>query len=165
MIKKALKSTILISILASTLCMASDNKYNLDFTKQTKGEIRKLEVYKNPKWVSKINFSNEKSAFFSSPKSMFEFYFTKDKWKPFNISVVDDFENIIVTDYKTLKAINARKAHYVYGSNKISPAGDDLVAFKALDDARDFMKTNNGKRIFRFSQIQDALIRLLNGRI
>ncbi len=165
MISKTIKSLMFLSLLAITSGFASDKTYELNFTKETKGQIRHLKVYKDPSWVSKINFSNEKSAFFSSPKSMFEFYFTKDKWKPFNVNVVDDFEDIIVTDFKTLKAINAKKAYYVYGSNKISPAGDDLAAFRSLNDAKLFMENNNGKRIFRFSQVQDALIRLLNGRM
>lgn len=164
-----MKKTILKTFLALTILFTSssfaNNKATMNFTKDTSGEIRKLKIYKNPAWVSKINFSNKKEAFFSSPKSMFEFYFNKNKWQKFDVKTIDDMEDILVTDFKTHEVINAKKAYFIYGSNKISPAGDDLVSFKTLKDAQDFKISNNGRRIFRFSEISNALIRLLNGRI
>ncbi|APW66291.1 MULTISPECIES: nitrous oxide reductase accessory protein NosL [Arcobacteraceae] len=162
--KKLLKTLLISSILLTSSSFASD-KLTINFTKETSGEIRKLKIYKNPAWASKINFSNKKEAFFSSPKSMFEFYFNKNKWKKFNVKTVDDMEDILVTDFKSHKIIDAKKAYFIYGSNKISPAGDDLVSFSSIEDAKNFKVSNNGRRIFRFSEVSNALIRLLNGRI
>mgnify|MGYP005987828887 CR=1 FL=1 len=163
--KKTILKTFLLSTILFTSSSFANNKATMNFTKDTSGEIRKLKIYKNPAWVSKINFSNKKEAFFSSPKSMFEFYFNKNKWQKFDVKTIDDMEDILVTDFKTHEVINAKKAYFIYGSNKISPAGDDLVSFKTLKDAQDFKISNNGRRIFRFSEISNALIRLLNGRI
>ena len=106
-----------------------------------------------------------KNAFFCSPKSMFEFYFNEEKWKIFEIASPSDFTNILITDYKTSKIVDAKKAFFVYGSSKISPAGDDLVAFESKEDASNYSQNNNGKRIFSFSEVKNSLIRLLNGRI
>ena len=165
--KKTLLKTFLITsiLLSSSSSSFADDKLTLNFTKDTSGEIRKLKLYKNPSWAAKIRFSNNKEAFFCSPKSMFEFYFNKNKWLLFDATTIDELEDLVVTDYKTLEIIDAKKAYYVYGSHNISPAGDDLVPFKKLQDAKNYSSANNGKRIFRLSEISNALIRLLNGRI
>ena len=160
-----MKKRILVVLFFVSCLFANEIKFNMDFTKDTTCEIRKIKLYENPIWASKIQFKNGKSAFFCSPKSMFEFYFNEEKWKVFGIENLLDFENIIVTDYKTLKIIDAQKAFFVYGSNKISPSGDDLVAFETKEDASSFAQNNNGKRIFSFSEVKNSLIRLLNGRI
>jgi len=104
-------------------------------------------------------------VYFSSPKSMFEFYFRPGKWYDLGVKSENDFKNIIVTNHATSKPIDARGAFYVYGSNIISPAGDDLVPFKTYEEAKKFLKKHNGKRILSFKEVSDALIRLINGRI
>jgi len=90
--------------------------YSMNYDKNTTGLVRHLKVYKEPRWVAKIKVRNGKTIFFSSPKSMFEFYHRPGKW--FNVGVKSerDFSEIVVTDYETLKAINAETAFFVYGS-------------------------------------------------
>ena len=88
-----------------------------------------------------------------------------ERWEAFGAKELADFKNILVTDYNTLKIIDARKAFFVYGSHNISPAGDDLAAFESKDEAQKFLEKNNGKRIFDFDSVLNSLIRLLNGRI
>ena len=163
--KKSLASVLILFFgLFIISSFANDIKYDMNFTKETICTIRNIPVYKNPAWVSKIDFKNGKSAFFSSPKSMFEFYFNDIKWELFEVKNLIDFQNIIVTDYKTLTAIDATKAFYVYGSNKISAAGDDLVPFQLKEDAQRYLETNHGRRIFTFDEVKNSLITLLNGR-
>jgi nitrous oxide reductase accessory protein NosL len=137
----------------------------LGYDKNTTCLVRQLPVYKAPRWVAKIEVANGKVEYFCSPKSMFEFYHRPSKWFDVGVKKEEDFEKIIVTDYETFKPIDAKKAYYVYGSRAISPAGDDLVPFKLEADAKNFAKEYSGKRILRFSEIKDTLIRLLNGRI
>ena len=157
---------IILGVLFFISCLfANEIKFDMNFTKDTSCEIRKIKLYQNPIWASKIEFKNGKNAFFCSPKSMFEFYFNEEKWKIFEIESPSDFTNILITDYKTLKIVDAKKAFFVYGSSKISPAGDDLVAFESKEDAFNYLQNNNGKRIFSFSEVKNSLIRLLNGRI
>jgi nitrous oxide reductase accessory protein NosL len=164
--KKSLLSIIfLVFSLFAISSFANEIKYEMNFTKDTSCEIRKIKLYQNPVWASKIDFKNGKSAFFCSPKSMFEFYYDEEEWVSHEIKSLSDFQNILVTDYKTLKIIDATKAFYVYGSNKISPAGDDLAVFESKDDAINYLENNNGKRILSFIEVKNSLIRLLNGRI
>ncbi len=156
-----MKKIVLGIILASSLLFS----YTMDFDKKTTCLVRHLKVYENPQWVSKIELNNGKKVFFSSPKSMFEFYFRPGKWFDVGVKNEHDFKDILVTDFKTLKPINAKGAFYIYGANETSPAGDDLIPFDSYADAEEFSKTHNGKRILSFKEVSDALIRLINGRI
>jgi len=142
-----------------------EKKYFLTFDKNTSCLVRHIKVYKAPKWVAKIEVRNGKIVYFCSPKSMFEFYHRPGKWFDVGVKSERDFSKIVVTDYATLKPINAQKAFYVYGSHITSPAGDDLVPFENESEAKKFSTTYSGKRILKFDEVPDALIRLLNGRI
>ena len=156
-----MKKIILGLVLTASLLFSND----LGFTKETKCLVRHFKVYKNPTWVAKIELQNGKEVFFSSPKSMFEFYFRPGKWYDVGVKSEKDFKNILVMDYQTLKPVKAKGAFYIYGSNVTSPAGDDLVAFDSFAAAERFAKKHNGKRILGFREVSDALIRLLNGRL
>lgn len=139
--------------------------YSMNYDKNTTGLVRHLKVYKAPEWVAKISVRNGKTVFFSSPKSMFEFYHRPGKWFDVGVKSERDFSEIVVTDYETLKPINAETAFFVYGSTAVSPAGDDLVPFATKKAAEKFAKQHSGKRILKFDEVKDSLIRLLNGRI
>ena len=142
-----------------------EKKYFLTYDKNTTCLVRHFKIYKDPKWVAKIEVRSGKTVYFSSPKSMFEFYFQPDRWFELGAKTPDDIAAITVTDFNTLDAINARSAFYVYGSTQISPAGDDLPAFSTKEDAEAFAAKYKGKRVLRFSEIHNSLIRLINGRI
>ena len=145
-------------ILASSLLFS----FEMDYDKDTACLVRHIKVYKDPKWVAKIELKNGKKVFFSSPKSMFEFYFRPGKWPEFNIHSESDFKNIYVTDYETTQTIKAKGAFFVYGSDATSPAGDDLVPFDSYKTAEEFAKEHNGKRIFGFREVSRGLINWLN---
>lgn len=148
-------------ILVSSLLFS----YEMDYDKETTCLVRHFKVYKDPSWVAKIELKNGKKVFFSSPKSMFEFYYQPGKWFDVGVQSEDDFKDILVTDFKTLKAVKAKGAFYIYGTNVTGPAGDDLIAFDSYAAAEEFSKKHNGKRILGFRDVSDALIRLINGRI
>ena len=156
MIKIVLAVVISVSFLFS---------YEMDYTRDTTCVVRHLKVYKDPKWVSKIELKNGKKLFFSTPKSMIEFYHRPGKWFDIGVKSEADFKDILVTDFDSLKPINAKGAFFVYGGNVTSPAGDDLPAFVTYEAAERFSKAHKGKRIMHFNDISDALIRLINGRI
>jgi nitrous oxide reductase accessory protein NosL len=140
-------------------------KYTIDFDKNTSCLIRNIKLYKDPKWAAKIEVRNGKTVYFSSPKSLFEFYHRPGKWFDIGVKSERDFFKIVVTDYISLNAINAENAYFVYGSRATSPSGDDLVPFDSKEKAKAFADKYSGKRIMKFDEVSDALIRLLNGRI
>ena len=169
-----MKKLTLLLVLLSSLIWAqapltpfnAGKKYFLNYDKNTTCLVRQILVYKDPKWVAKIRTRSGKTVYFSSPKSMFEFYFRPGKWYDVGVRSERDFTEIVVTDFKTAEPINAEEAYFVYGAGSItSPAGDDLPAFKNKKDAEEFSKKYEGKRIMTFDKVSNALIKLLNGRI
>ncbi len=156
-----MKKIILSLLLATTLAFS----YDINFKDDTTCEVRHILLKTNPEWASKIELANKKEVFFSSPKNMFEFYFQPGRWDVFHITKEADFALLLVTDFKSKKAINAKDSYFVYGSREISPAGDDLVPFASIDDAKEFVKQKGGARILHFSEVKASLINLLNNRI
>jgi nitrous oxide reductase accessory protein NosL len=154
---------IKIIIMALLFSFVYSNEMNYD--KNTTGLVRQLKVYKYPQWVAKIELSNGKEIFFSSPKAMFEFYFRPGKWPEFEVHSESDFKNMYVMDYATGKPVKAKGAFYVYGSDVTSPAGDDLVVFDSYKNAEEFAKLHNGKRIFGFKEVSQGLINWLDGSL
>ena len=169
-----MKKMITLVVLIGTMAWAGTpmtpfnvgKKYFLNFDKNTTCLVRHLLVYKAPQWVAKIETRGGKTVYFSSPKSMFEFYFRPGKWYDVGVRSERDFSKIVVTDYSTLEPINAEEAYFVYGAGAVtSPAGDDLPAFKEKQEAEKFSKQHNGKRVMPFNKVSNGLIKLLNGRI
>lgn len=168
-----MKKLLIVALLLTGVTFATteavpfkvEKKYFMTYDKNTTCLVRHFKVYKEPRWVAKIEVRNGKSVYFSSPKSMFEFYHRPGRWFEVGVESEKDFSQIVVTDYETLKPINAETAFFVYGSTATSPAGDDLVPFSTKEAAEKFSKTHNGKRTFKFDEVPDALIKLLNGRI
>jgi len=142
-----------------------EKEYMVDFDRNTTCLVRHIKLYKNPKWVAKITVKNGKVVYFCSPKSMFEFYFRPAKWYDIGVRKESDFKEILVTDFNTLKAINAKDAFFVYGSRVISPAGDDLPAFATKREAEEFVKKEGGSRVFSFDKVPYGLIKLLNNSL
>ncbi len=162
---KKFSNLVLSFCLFSTIALSANEDYSLNFDKETRGLVRHMLIYKDPTWVAKIVTQDLKEFYFTSPKSLLEFYYNPHKWPNAKVETSEQLKDVIVTDYKTLKPIDARYAFYVYGSNKISSAGDDLPAFKNINDAKYFMKNNKGKRVLSFNQLSKGLIDLLNGDI
>ncbi len=153
-----MKRGIVFLLMVSSLLFS----YEMNYDKNTTGLVRHMKVYKEPTWVAKIVLRNGEEIFFVSPKSMFEFYLQPGKWPEFNIRSEEDFKDIYVTDYATAKAVKAKGAFFVYGSNVTSPAGDDLVPFDSYKAAEEFSQKYKGKRILGFREISRGLINWLN---
>lgn len=162
---KRLSKLLLSATLLSGVVAIANDALTMDYTKDTRGLVRKMAVYKGPSWVGKVVTEENKVFYFSSPKSLLEYYYNPEKWPKANTPTQADIKDLIITDYSTLKPINAKEAFYVYGSSKISPAGDDLPAFKNYNQAKDFSDKYNGKRIMPFRELSNGLVKLLNGDI
>jgi nitrous oxide reductase accessory protein NosL len=54
-------------------------------------------------------------------------------------------------------AIDGTKAYYVIGSDTYGPMGHELIPFKDLSDAKNFLKDHKGKKILKFQEIKPTL--------
>jgi len=152
---------IFIILLSGTLWLMATN---IEVAKTDHCLIRQVAVYKHPRWIAEAK-TRQKTVYFSSPKSMFEYYFQPIRWTAIGAINSKDILSLRVTDFNTLQAIDAKKAFYVYGSNQTSIGGDDLPAFATKASAQIFAKKYNGKRVLAFDEISLALVNLVNGRI
>lgn len=118
--------------------------------KDAKCPICGMFVAKYPQWVAVIE-DGEKNLYFDGVKDMMKYLFSQKK----------KFEKIYVSDYYKLKKIDAREAFYVMGANVYGPMGSELIPFVSENEAVTFMKDHNGKRVLRFSEIDEKSVKNL----
>ncbi len=115
-----------------------------------------------PEWVASIHYKNGIIHYFDGTKDMFIYLNDMKKWaqnrKKENITAIR------VTEYYTLQPIDGKKSFYVTGSDVLGPMGHELIPFLTMDDAKNFFKDHNGKRIISFNEVTDQmLINIDNG--
>jgi nitrous oxide reductase accessory protein NosL len=79
---------------------------------------------------------------------------------PYDRSKISNME---VTDFYTLKAIDAKKAFYVVGSDVFGPMGNELIPFVSKDAAENFLKDHSAEQIILFDDITPKLVMGLDG--
>ncbi|MCX8084783.1 MAG: nitrous oxide reductase accessory protein NosL [Calditerrivibrio sp.] len=131
----------------------------IEIPKDAKCPVCGMFVYKYPKWAVEISYTlkNETGKlYFDGVKDFFKFFFNPEKWnkKYSNIMI----NSILVTDYYTQKAINAKDAYFIIGSNVIGPMGNELIPFEHESSAQSFLKDHNGKKILKFADITEKLV-------
>jgi len=115
--------------------------------KDAKCKICGMFVAKYPKWATTIK-KNKEMLYFDGAKDMMKYYFD-NKGK---------FNQILVNDYYTLNPIIAQDAIFVIGSNIYGPMGDELIAFKTENKAKNFSNEHHGKKIVKFNEITKELV-------
>ncbi|MBL0224928.1 MAG: nitrous oxide reductase accessory protein NosL [Geobacteraceae bacterium] len=116
-------------------------------------------VSKYPDWVATVTFKDTTTLFFDGAKDFFTYYLNMQKYTPARKQA--DVSAISVNDYYTLKPVDARKAHFVIGSDVYGPMGKELVPFGKLADAHAFLKDHKGKMILRFSDVTPRVLKSL----
>jgi copper chaperone NosL len=119
-------------------------------------------VAKYPEWIASVLYKDRHVHHFDGAKDMFKYLFDLQRWAP-----GDRKENILtigVSDYYSLKRIDARRAFYVIGSDVLGPMGHELVPLETEEDAQEFLQDHKGVRILRFHQVEKTLpVKLDNG--
>ncbi len=117
--------------------------------KDAKCPVCGMFVVKFPKWITSLQIE-DKTYYFDGVKDMLKYYLDKHK--------KIDIAQIIVNDYYTLEPIDAKTAWYVTGSTVYGPMGDEFIAFKTQKDAKSFSYEHHGKKIVKFSDIDEKLV-------
>ena len=110
-------------------------------------------VHKYPKWAAKMVYGlngKENHFVFDGVKDMMKFYFNPAKWGDYKGLTAKE---LLVTDYYTGKAVNAKNAFYVTSSEVFGPMGKELVPFAGRKYAETFMNDHGGKKILTFDEI------------
>lgn len=110
-------------------------------------------------FLAEIVFKDGSYAVFDGPKDMFQYYFNLPKYNPSKRT--EDIGYIYVTDYYSLKPIDALKAFFVNGSNVTGPMGKELIPFEKEGDAREFLADHAGKENLKFDNVTPQLVKSL----
>lgn len=133
-------------------------KGQMDVPKEVKCPVCGMFVAKYPKWAARIDVEGKKH-YFDGVKDMMKFYIF-DVDFPYDRSKIS---NIEVTDFYTLKAIDAKQALYVTGSDVYGPMGNELIPFLTKEAAQNFMADHRGEKVIRFDDITPKLVMGLDG--
>ncbi|MBN2895630.1 MAG: nitrous oxide reductase accessory protein NosL [Campylobacterales bacterium] len=128
----------------------------LDVPKEAKCPVCGMFVSKYPKWAAAITTDAGKTLYFDGVKDMMKFYFDP---KAYHHELIQtQMSRLHVTEYYDIKAIDAKSAWYVIGSNVYGPMGKEPVAFESEERAKTFMKDHFGTAIVRFDALTPQLI-------
>jgi nitrous oxide reductase accessory protein NosL len=118
-------------------------------------------VAKYPDWVAGVTWKDGTTSWFDGAKDLFKFLLHPERSG--STRTVADADRILVTDYYAVTRFDARRAFFVIGSDVYGPMGAELIPFEREADAREFLADHHGSAILRFSEVDDAVIRRLQG--
>lgn len=136
-------------------CLNAFDKTTLLNDTNTTCPIRYVDILKHPQFACFLIYKDGDKIALSSVKAMFHYFYTQN----YNHGLL---KQMLVSDYKSGELIDATSAFYVFGSRIVSASGDDLIPFATLKDAKEFMKSNSGHKIFEHKDISKKLIDYLN---
>jgi len=105
-------------------------------------------LYKYPRWVSMIEYSDGKKLYFDGLKDLFKYYFEHPQ----------SIKEMLTQEYYTQKTIPVKSAFFVIGSDVYGPMGNEFIAFKDKRSARNFLLDHRGKKIVRFADITKEMV-------
>jgi nitrous oxide reductase accessory protein NosL len=116
-------------------------------------------VARYPDWVAGIRFQDGSHAVFDGAKDLFRFLLSVEDYGPAGRR--KDVAAILVTDYYSVRQVDAREAWFVVGSDVLGPMGHELVPFARREEAEEFLRDHHGKRLVRFAEVNPSLLRAL----
>ena len=116
--------------------------------KDAKCAICGMFVANFPRWASEVILTDGKKLYFDGAKDMFK-YLLSNKVK---------LKTVLVNDYYHQKAIDAKEAFFVVGSDVLGPMGNELIPFSSISDAKTFMKEHDGKKVLKYSEVTKEVI-------
>lgn len=148
---------LLISLLASSGTAAP--KKAVTPSAKDKCPVCGMFVARYPDWTAVAKTKDGMIIYFDGAKDMFTHYFNPGRYTP-GIKQ-SDISGHSVTEYYSLKMIDAKSAFFVLGSDVYGPMGSELIAFATEKDAAGFMRDHKGKRLLRYPEITPAILKAM----
>jgi nitrous oxide reductase accessory protein NosL len=118
-------------------------------------------VVRYPDWVAWVRFTGGDRVLFDGAKDLFKFLLRYEDYGA--VARRTDVAEVFVTDYYSLKPVEARAAWYVTGADVLGPMGHELVPFGRREEAEEFKRDHRGRRLWRFDEVTPALLKSLDG--
>ncbi len=113
-------------------------------------------VARHPGWLAGVRFTDGEHAVFDGAKDLFRFLLGDER--DGRGHTARDVRSAFVTDYYSVRQVDARGAWFVVGSDVLGPMGQELVPFADERAAREFTADHEGRRILRFDEVTLALV-------
>jgi copper chaperone NosL len=150
---------VIIVVLLGTSVYAGEKK-PVKPTNADKCGVCGMFVAMHADFLAQIVYKDGSYAVFDGAKDMFKYYFNLAKFA--QGKKASDIDSLYVTDYYSLKPIDAIIAVYVLGSDVFGPMGRELIPFEKLADAEEFKKDHKGTSIVKFRDITIMTLKVLD---
>lgn len=117
-------------------------------------------VAKYPDFLAYMTFKDGSYAAFDGVKDMMKCYLDMSRYLPGKKK--SDIRTMVVTDYYTMRMIDAFAAYYVTGSDVLGPMGHELIPHESQSKAKEFMEDHLGKTLLKLPQITSAMLKELD---
>jgi nitrous oxide reductase accessory protein NosL len=117
-------------------------------------------VAKYPDFLARVTFKDGSQRYFDGVKDLMKYYLNLPKYEPGKGT--EEMAAILVTDYYSLKPLDAFQAYYVVGSDVYGPMGKELIPLGSEPEAREFLKDHKGQAVLRFREISGDLLKSLD---
>jgi nitrous oxide reductase accessory protein NosL len=114
-------------------------------------------VKRYPDWIAAARLRGGGQLVFDGAKDLFRWWLEPGRYTPGRTQA--DVEALLVTDYYDLRAVDARAAWFVAGSDVLGPMGHELVPFASEVSAREFLADHHGRQVLRFGEVTPALVK------
>ncbi|MRR15005.1 MAG: nitrous oxide reductase accessory protein NosL [Deltaproteobacteria bacterium] len=117
-------------------------------------------VAKYTDFIAYMTFKDGSHAAFDGVKDMMKCYLDMSRYLPGKKR--SDIRTMAVTDYYTMRMIDALTAYYVTGSDVLGPMGHELIPHESQAKAKEFMEDHLGKKMLTLPQITPAILKELD---
>ena len=114
-------------------------------------------VAKYPNWTATVVWRDGTAVHFDGAKDLFNYVLQLAKYAPGRDA--KDMATIAVTEFYDLRAIDAREAFYVVGSDVLGPMGREFIPLATRADANEFLRDHDATGILRFSDVSLRVVR------
>ena len=116
-------------------------------------------VARYPDWIAGVRFADGSHAVFDGAKDLLRFLLGSDR--DARGHTARDVRSAFVTDYYSVKQVDAKAAWFVVGSDVLGPMGRELLPFADERAAREFLSDHEGRRILRFDEVTPSVLKEL----
>ena len=151
---------LLLVLAVAALTAAAGSLPPLSPSARDKCPVCGMFVAKYPDWTAQVRFQDQKTVFFDGAKDFFKYYFKIKSYHPGRSAA--DVGAVYVTDYYTVRFIDAAAAFFVAGSDVYGPMGHELIGFASAEQAQEFLRDHRGRQILRFEDVSPELLHSLD---
>lgn len=113
-------------------------------------------VARHGAWLAQIVPADGEALFFDGAKDLFRFLLDPERADEAGREM--DAETVFVTAYYDGKAIRAREAYFVIGSEVLGPMGAELVPHASREAAEEFRRDHGGSAVLRFDAVGQEIL-------